>query len=167
MECLSDFDTNKITLMLMAKSTPIIIDPKKEQDKRDKQKKEIRFYRKRVFVEMKDMLRGKFKSDRLRALHNDYVTSIINILKEEDITEILQKEHENDENDEINDINLKTHIDNFNVDEANKDMMKSIGDKESTLDSYVSVKRLYIDKPAFPQVKNVNIKTKAHRYKKI
>ena len=81
MERLSDFDTTKITLMLMAKSTPIIIDPKKEQDKRDKQKKEIKFYRKRVFVEMKDMLRGKFKSDRLQALHNEYVTSIINILK--------------------------------------------------------------------------------------
>ena len=164
MECLSDFDTNKITLMLMTNSTHIVIDPKKEQAKLDKQSKEIKFYRKRVFVEMKDMLRGKFKSDRLQALHNEYVTSIINILKEEDITEILQKEHENYE---FKDINMKKYIDKFNVDEANKDMMKSIGDKESTLDSYVSVKRLYIDKQAFPQVKKVNIKTKAHRYKKI
>ena len=164
MECLSDFDTNKITLMLMTNSTHIVNDPKKEQAKLDKQSKEIKFYRKRVFVEMKDMLRGKFKSDRLQALHNEYVTSIINILKEEDITEILQKEHENYE---IKDINMKIYIDKFNVDEANKDMMKSIGDKESTLDSYVSVKRLYIDKQAFPQVKKVNIKTKAHRYKKI
>jgi len=164
MECLSDFDTNKITLMLMTNSTHIVNDPKKEQAKLDKQSKEIKFYRKRVFVEMKDMLRGKFKSDRLQALHNEYVTSIINILKEEDITEILQKEHENYE---IKDINMKIYIDKFNVDEANKDMMKSIGDKESTLDSYVSVKRLYIDKQEFPQVKKVNIKTKAHRYKKI
>ena len=164
MECLSDFDTNKITLMLMTNSTHIVNDPKKEQAKLDKQSKEIKFYRKRVFVEMKDMLRGKFKSDRLQALHNEYVTSIINILKEEDITEILQKEHENYE---IKDINMKKYIDKFNVDEANKDMMKSIGDKESTLDSYVSVKRLYIDKQAFPQVKKVNIKTKANRYKKI
>jgi len=166
MESLSGFDTNKVTLMYLAKGAYAEEMARTDTERSKQFKKDVRFYRKRVFAEMKEMLRGEFKNDRLRQLHDEYVHAIIQCLKEDDRTEVLQKDYPPPQIESTPAFDGVSNLpDNATVDEANACLMRRSVEPIPTLDDYVQVKRVEVEPASFPRLREVNIRTEAHRSK--
>jgi len=166
MESLSGFDTNKVTLMYLAKGAYAEEMSRTDTERSKQLKKDAKFYRKRVFAQMKDMLRGEFKNDRLRGLHNEYVHTIIQCLKEEDRAEILQKDYPPQTGEQVPAFDGVANLpDNATVEEANACLMRQTIEPMPTLDDYVHVKRVEVEPASFPRLREVNIRTEAHRSK--
>ena len=169
MESLCDFDTNKVTLMYMAKGINTEGINRIDTEKHTQYKKDIKFYRKRVFSEMKNLIRGDFKNDRLRNLHNEYVHTIIQYLKDEDRAEILQKDyppHVTDESTPAFD-GVSNLPDDATLNDANACLMRDNLEAVPTMDQYVNIKRVHVDAASFPKIRELNIRTEAHRSKGI
>jgi hypothetical protein len=166
MESLNGFDTNKITLLLMANCAYIEDIAKYETENRKQDKKDEKFYRKRVFGEIKNMMRGEFRNDRLQKLHSEYVHNIIQYLKDNDRTEIFQKDYpQQDSTPEF--YGVDELPDNITLEEANLSLIRRSVEPVPNLDDYVEIKRVEVDKASFPKLREVNIRTNAHRTKGI
>jgi len=171
-ESLSGFDTNKITMMFLAKQTYNENIKQMKTERAKQYKKDVKFYKKRIYDMMKKLMHNEYPNERIKALHEEYVNAIIHHLKTEDRTDILQKEYIEQNNDiSLNDIPDFTDIPNMSmnatIDEANECMMKKKIEPIATLDNFVNVKRVTVEQPEFPKRKNINIKTKEHRIKGI
>jgi hypothetical protein len=160
-----DFDTNKVTLMFLANSVYQEEVEREEPNLAKERKKEEKFYRKRVFAMMKDMLRGKYPSDELRRAHQSYVHSLINYIKVQDRVDLIQKDYPPKSIDESSD-KQNTLIEDSLI-SANALLMTNlpVNDK-GTLDDFVEVKKCKVTKDVIPpRRKDLNIKTDDHRTK--
>ena len=160
-----DFNTNEITLKFLANSVY-----QEEVDKNTEknikiEKQEYKFYKKRVYRIIKDMMKNKYPNQSLKNAHKDLVKQIIQHIKETDTAELIQKEYPEDLNKSKTATSILT---SYDIDEANKSIMKQTTQDFGTLDNFVNIKKINLTTEIFlPKMKNLNIKTKVHKRKGI
>lgn len=158
------FNTNEITLRLMSNNVykHTITGNMNTQTPTDD---DYNFYRKRILKMMKDMLNNNYPNDEIKKIHMDYTNVLIEHLKMQDITDILQKEHRN------NDTEQKIqHGDpgTFDLATADKSICKDIPSRTTTLDNFVTATTTQTAKRiSLPPKREIDIKTQEHKTKGI
>lgn len=159
------FNQNEVTLRFLANSVYQDVMEKREIE-REPTKSDYKFYRKRAFAMVKDMMRGKYLSEHLKEVHMRYVNELILHMKVQDTTDILQSDYppkspvnkENDDNDSTSSGEI--------VDQANKLMMKDTDAELPTMDDYVTKKIIKVKTPTPPPTRReANISTIEHKTK--
>jgi hypothetical protein len=171
---MSSFDTTQVTLMYLANSVYQEEAAKAEKVSNKEKKEEEKFYRKRVFSMMKSMLKGKYESESLKEAHKSYVSTIIEHIKCQDRCELLQSEYSpktsknKSEKNITNPIfGLETIPEEADLSQADALLMSNkSSEKQPTLDDFVEIRKIKVKKEdPPPRIRNVNIKTEAHRIK--
>lgn len=159
------FNTNEITLRLM--SNHVYKNTINEHTNTNTPTSEdYSFYKKRILKMMKDMLDGKYPNDEIKTMHMDYTNVLIEHIKMEDITDIIQKEHRNNEIDKS--IQQPNAPGTFDLATADKSICKKPQPRTITLDNFVtatsagSAKRI-----SLPSKREIDIKTEEHKTKGI
>ena len=161
------FNQNEVTLRFLANSVYQDVMEKKHVAS-EPTKSDYKFYRKRAFAMVKDMMRGKYPSDYLKDIHMKYVNELINHMKVQDTTDILQsdyppksptnKDPENNDNESTSSGEI--------MEQANKLMMKETDADVSTMDDFVTKKIIKMKTPTPPPTRReANIKTEDHKTK--
>lgn len=159
------FNETEVTLRFLANSVYQEVMEKKTAVK-EPTKDDYKFYKKRAFAMVKDMMRGKFPSKHLKDVHMKYVNELINYMKVQDTADILQSDYPTDElvADEVIDDNVFTCPEL--MEEANKLMMKDLDTGEPTLDDFVTKKVIRIKEPLPPpKIRVADISTDEHKTK--
>lgn len=158
-------DTNSVTLTYL--SNPIY-QTESQKDKRSDAEKlslsneEVRFYKKRVYALSRQLLRGNVGNEKVKKAHDQYVSVAIEYLKMVDTEELLQNEYKSIETDKCEE---ETDSNDFDITAANNVMFPS-RKENSTLDSYVTTKKLYVkENPKPPQRKKLNLQADNLRLK--
>ena len=129
----------------------------------DINKKDKRFYRKRVLNLTKELLLNSPPEclfPDIKLAYVNYVNACIGYFKVIDETDIIQSDHVNLENiitDELTNAQLDENDDLVTVEEANKLMMRSIKINHITLDKFVKVTNRSQYTPIIPQQKDINL----------
>jgi len=160
------FNQTEVTLRFLANSVYQDVMEKKTEVS-DPTKSDYKFYRKRSFAMMKEMMKGKYPSESLKELHMKYVSELINYMKIQDTTDILQSDYppksppkNTDASDDISSSSGEI------MDEANKLMMKESDADVPTMDDFVTKKIIRVKVPVPPPtVRIANIKTDEHKTK--
>lgn len=130
-------------------------------------KKDKKFYRKRILQLTKDLLLN-VQEDNLpydiKFAFENYVIICSQYFKTIDKSDIIQSDYENDDhidnkpnNTLIENVNL--HESSFeNTTEANKWMLRSIKTEKCTLDKFVKIKSITKEQPIIPVQKEINLK---------
>ena len=148
---------------------------------------EKKFYKKRIILLTKQMLKEKYPTKSLRDIHTNYINEIIDYIKQTDTNDILQENYKSiDTNKDTSiDTNVDKDIDTNNRNNINKDTTqcndiditkttvsmfkrnKRDKNKTITLDNFVNYtsKKLDLDLKNIPRIRNINIKTDAHKIK--
>ena len=129
---------------------------------------EIKFYKKRVHALSKDILKGKTNgiNEQVKNAHDEYISSAINYFKMIDTEEILQNEYKHIEEDTCIGTD-NTSYEEFDMNDANNIMFPS-SQETSTLDDYVTYKKVIVKKPQkHPQKIRLNLKEEKLRLKGI
>lgn len=158
------FNTNEITLRLMSnnvyKNTI-----NENMNTQTPTSEDYSFYRKRILKMMKDMLHGNYPNDDIKKMHMDYTNVLIEHLKMQDITDIIQKEHRN------NDVQKQIHNKEpytFDLASADKGICKDTSSRTLTLDNFVTAKTTRTEKRiSLPSKREIDIKTEEHKIKGI
>jgi hypothetical protein len=126
------------------------------------------FYNKRLLNIITNMLEGKYPNDDIKKRHLNYIDGLIEYMKIQDRSDIIQKEHDKqvsfskyeDSSDDK---------DGFDISVANKNMLSvDIGAKQPTLDNFILTKKVIIKEDVVhPVIKTINIKTESHKTKGI
>jgi hypothetical protein len=169
-----EFNTNEITLKFLANSVYKDEVNKNSEANIKLEKKEYKFYKKRVYRIIKDMMKNNYPNESMKNTHTILVKQIIQYIKHLDTAELIQKEYSedlnNNNNNNNNNVNENTTsiLIKDDIDEANKSMMKQSTKDFGTLDNFVNVKKIKLTNKIFlPKKKNLNIKTKQHKRKGI
>jgi hypothetical protein len=127
-------------------------------------REDYNFYRKRVLHMIKDMFKGKYPNEHLKQIHMDYTNVLIEHLKMQDITDIIQKEHQ----ESPNKTDIKPPLQPFDLSDTNKCMYQDNVPKTVTLDNFVtSTSSTELKASHLPSKRIVNIKTEEHKTKGI
>ncbi|RZD41970.1 MAG: hypothetical protein CXT73_04050 [Methanobacteriota archaeon] len=122
--------TNKIDLLYFTNSKARKTIHNNEEKKENKEisinKKDVKFYRKRILQLTKDLLRGTESSIIIKESFNAYINTAIKSFKFEDETEILQEEFKDLEEKKEKDKSNKE----FKSIESDKLMMKDLKNKK-------------------------------------
>lgn len=154
-------DITQITIKYLANN---LYQELNQENKKNVEMKEIKFYKKRLYCLFKEMIKGDYPNDTIKEKHLDYVKSVIEYIKVMDKSEILQKEHTLGKEDELKDSSSNLLTDATQI---NKIIM-NIPKKTNTIDKFVEKKKIKItDEFPIPKIKNINIKSKEHRTKGI
>ena len=153
--------TNNVTLDFLTNPNyqPGLV--KKRPENKVINKKEFKFYRKRVLALTKELFKEEAPTSTLQKAHNNYVSVIIEYLKMIDKRDILQNEYGGDD--------FKKDIyeipEAVNIEEANEAIMNK-PTIISTLDSFVETKQIKIqDTIPPPKKKQINLQTAALKTK--
>ena len=134
------------------------------EEKKITNKKDKKFYKKRIFNLVKEILITKEEPQDLfpdvKYTFDNFVDSCIHYFKSKDNNDIIQSEYKNiEENNIISDL-LESNVDgDYIEDEANKLLMRSIKITNPSLDNFVTKK--YTKSPSeliLPKQKDVNLK---------
>lgn len=162
------FNQTEVTLRFLANSVYQDVMEKKDVVS-EPTKADYKFYRKRAFAMVKEMMRGKYQSDHLKELHMKYVNELIVHMKVQDTTDILQSDYppkisaKTEVNDD--DDNESTSSGEI-VEQANKLMMKETEADLSTMDDFVTKKIIRVKIPTPPPTRReANISTLEHKTK--
>ena len=140
---------NKVTLeYLINKEYNVAIKPDSKIDKKDK-----KFYRKRVFNLTKQLLSNETPPElfpEVKYAFDNYVNHCISYFKTMDSNDILQEDYKNISNDDY------ASDTNSTQEEADKLMMRSIPLKATTLDSFIT-RTVKKDTTIIPQQKEVDL----------
>jgi hypothetical protein len=119
-------------------------------------KKDVKFYRKRILQLTKDLLRGNENSSIIKDSFNAYINTVIKSFKFQDEAEILQEEFKDLEERKKQKCNK-----GFNSTESDKLMMKDlINKKKDNIKNFAIVKtKKNKEKMKTPTQKNINLKT--------
>ena len=164
-----EFNTNEITLKFLANSVYKEEVNKNSEENIKLEKKEYKFYKKRIYRIIKDMMKNNYPNESIKNTHTILVKQIIQYIKDLDTAELIQKEYPEDLNN-TNNVNENTTsiLAKYDINEANKSMMKQQKKDFGTLDNFVNVKKIKLTNEIFlPKKKNLNIKTKEHKRKGI
>ena len=135
----------------------------KQNIKKSIDKKEKKFYRKRILNLTKDLLYNASKiklSPDIKYSFDNYLKCCIDNFKIIDKTDIIQEEYKNLDNYESLEEICSDLDDNINItkEEADKLMMRSIKINNSTLDKFVKKKMIKKENEiVLPQQKNINL----------
>jgi hypothetical protein len=169
------FDTTQITLKYLANNIYQETMDKNKEEVEHLERKEINFYKKRIYVYFKQMLKGKYPNNTLKEKYVDYVKTLIEYIKVTDTNELLQEDYKEleqcteekihiNENEVSSNNTHKTHNTN-----ADKQMLNIVSeDSKNTLKNFVQIKKVKIntvDTLPYPQIKNINIKSDNYRLK--
>ena len=165
---MSEFDATQITLKYLANSIYQETMDKNKEQLNNLERKEIQFYKKRIYVFFKEMLKGKYPNDTLKVKHCDFVKCLIEHIKITDTSEIIQ-EHYNNFVPEKKIFNENIHEPTINNNlDVDKKMFNVENNNKNTLEDFVQIKKVKInaqeDLP-YPKIKNINIKSENHRLK--
>lgn len=160
---MSDAFLNKVTLDCLLNKNMynkyLLSEEKKITNKKDK-----KFYKKRIFNLVKEILITKEEPQDLfpdvKYTFDNFVDSCIHYFKSKDNNDIIQSEYKNiEENNIISDL-LESNVDgDYIEDEANKLLMRSIKITNPSLDNFVTKK--YTKSPSeliLPKQKDINLK---------
>ena len=161
------FNQNEVTLRFLANSVYQEVMEKKTVAT-EPSKSDYKFYRKRAFAMVKDMMRGKYPSDYLKDIHMKYVNELINHMKIQDTTDILQSDYppkspkNEDSKNEDDDSTSSIEV----MEKANKLMMKETDSDITTMDDFVTKKVIKVKTPTPPPTRReANISTVEHKTK--
>ena len=152
--------TNKIDLMYFTNSSArrMMDEKEKEKEKQNKiDKKDVKFYRKRILQLTKDLLRGGKSSNIINESFNAFVETAIKSFKFQDEAEILQKEFEDLEEKKKASKGKKEFVSL----ESDKLMMKDLKNKKNdTIKNFAVVKtKKKKEKIKTPTQKKIDLKT--------
>ena len=152
--------TNKIDLMYFTNnSARRMMDEKEKEKKRQNKidKKDVKFYRKRILQLTKDLLRGGKSSNIINESFNAFVETAIKSFKFQDEAEILQKEFEDLEEKKKASKGKKEFVSL----ESDKLMMKDLKNKKNdTIKNFAVVKtKKKKEKIKTPTQKKIDLKT--------
>lgn len=160
------FNTTEITLKFLANSVYQEMMEQRTAHERPSSEDYI-FYSERVFNMMKEMLDGKYPNNDIKKEHLNYVDTLIEYMKSQDRTDILQQEYSK----QVSFSKYEQHDDDdadnvFDIANTDKGMMNIIESKQPTLDNFVLTKKVIIKEPLPPPViREVDIKTESHKTK--
>jgi hypothetical protein len=158
------FNQTEVTLRFLANSVYQGVMEKKN-NVREPTKDDYKFYRKRAFAMVKDMMRGKYPSDHLKDIHMKYVNELINHMKVQDTTDILQKDYPPKLEHEVKEL-ADSELSDDLIEEANKIIMKELDADGSTMDDFVTKKIIKMKAPTPPPIRReANISTEEHKTK--
>jgi len=157
---------DKLTLQYLI--NPSIINKhtqKEENDLKLEFKEDKEFYRKRIFKLFKDMLNDKFENEILRDYYEEYISSLINYLKEVDTKDLLQEDYMDLS---LNKINNKK-LENKTLSENNSIIFnkEKIIDKQIKMDKFVIRPQKEKKEYLLPKTKDINLKDPRLRRKGI
>jgi hypothetical protein len=123
-------------------------------------KKEIQFYKKRIFQLTKDLLRNKKNNNKVEKAFQNYASICIEHFKFIDKMEIIQKDYENIQN---NDLKKETA---FNIDNSNDLIFKKNKPKIPKITDNIKIKSTKIIKqPIIPKQRKYNLKSEKFKNK--
>ena len=137
---------------------------------------EKKFYKKRIILLTKQMLKEKYPTKSLQNIHTNYINEIIDYIKQTDTNDILQENYKSidtnkDKDIDTNNINKDTtQCNDIDITKTTVSMFKkNKRDKNKiiTLDNFVkhTSKKSDSDLKNIPRIRNINIKTDAHKIK--
>lgn len=152
--------TNKIDLMYFTNNSARRMMDEKEKEKKKQNKidkKDVKFYRKRILQLTKDLLRGGKSSNIINESFNAFVETAIKSFKFQDEAEILQKEFEDLEEKKKANKDEKEFVSL----ESDKLMMKDLRNKKNdTIKNFAVVKtKKKKEKIKTPTQKKIDLKT--------
>jgi len=152
--------TNKIDLMYFTNNSARRMMDEKEKEKKKQNKidkKDVKFYRKRILQLTKDLLRGGKSSNIINESFNAFVETAIKSFKFQDEAEILQKEFEDLEEKKKASKGKKEFVSL----ESDKLMMKDLKNKKNdTIKNFAVVKtKKKKEKIKTPTQKKIDLKT--------
>ena len=161
------FNTTEITLKFLANSVYQEMMEQRTVCERPSSEDYL-FYSERIFNMMKEMLDGKYPNNDIKKEHLNYVDTLIEYMKLQDRTDILQKEYSK----QVSFSKYEQHDDEtdriFDIANTDKCMMNIIESKQPTLDNFVLTKKVIIKDPLPPpSIREVDIKTESHKTKGI
>ena len=158
------FSQTEVTLRFLANSVYQDVMEKKNSV-REPSKDDYKFYRKRAFAMVKDMMRGKYPSEHLKTVHMKYVNELINYMKVQDTTDILQKDYPPGTEKDVKE-EMGSELSDDVVEDANKLMMKELDSNCPTMDNFVTKKIIKVKEPTPPPTRReANISTAEHKTK--
>jgi len=114
---------------------------------------------------VKDMMRGKYPSDHLKTVHMKYVNELINYMKVQDTTDILQKDYSPGTEKEIKEY-MESETSSDVLKDADKLIMKDLDRSSPTMDDFVTKKIIKVKEPTpVPTRREANISTADHKTK--
>ncbi len=124
-------------------------------------KKERKFYRKRLLALNRELLKGTAEVEKsLQKAHDGFVRAAIHHFKMVDKKDILQKDYPPDEEEE----DVPADMD-FDMMEANASIMRTV-EPHPTLDNFVTTKTVKMDTgPPPPKRREINLKSEELRTK--
>lgn len=131
-------------------------------------KKDLLFYRKRIFQMTKDLLRFKKINNEVELAFQDFVNICINHLKIIDTNDIIQSEYEEIIDDVKNESSLTN--DNISLEEIDELIMNKPEIKENKIEDSLNITVKRENKKEvriIPKQKNINLKDKTLREKGI
>lgn len=131
-------------------------------------KKDLLFYRKRIFHMTKDLLRFKKINNEVELAFQDFVNICINHLKIIDTNDIIQSEYEEIIDDVKNESSLTN--DNISLEEIDELIMNKPEIKENKIEDSLNITVKRENKKEvriIPKQKNINLKDKTLREKGI
>ena len=123
-------------------------------------KKDIQFYKKRIFQLTKDLLRNKKQNNKVEKAFQNYASICIEHFKFIDKMEIIQKDYKNIQN---NDLEKKTA---FNIDKSNDLIFKKKKPRIPKITDNIKIKSTKIIKqPIIPKQRIYNLKSEKFKNK--
>ncbi len=124
-------------------------------------KKERKFYRKRLLALNRELLKGTAEVEKsLQKAHDGFVRAAIHHFKMVDKKDILQKDYPPDEEEEDGPADM-----DFDMMEANASIMRTV-EPHPTLDNFVTTKTVKMDTgPPPPKRREINLKSEELRTK--
>lgn len=172
---MNNFDTTQITLKYLANNIYQETMNKTKDENEILERKEIKFYKKRIYTMFKEMIKGKYPNDTLKEKYDEYVKSIIEYIKFTDKYELIQQDYKQLDDCESSlddDVSLNKFKDEYEANslDINKKMMNIKPEGNNSLDNFVQIKKVKIntnekDVIPFPKIKNINIKSNDYRTK--
>lgn len=161
------FNQTEVTLRFLANSVYQDVMEKKSTVI-EPSNNDYKFYRKRAFAMMKNMMRGEYPSEHLKTVHMKYVNEIINYMKVQDTTDILQKDYPPGTEKKFKDFKeyMESEPSEYVLEDANKLIMKELDNNGSSMDNFVTKKIIKVKKPPpAPARREANISTADHKTK--
>jgi len=146
-----DFKLNTLQYL----TEPSRLDKFNKTEKNTIHDKDIEFYKKRIYLTTKKLLRNKRINPSVENAFNEYVATLIKYFKIIDTNDILQED--------LNNIQVRNNTNtemNANIEyEANEMMMNNANDNDGTLNTFVKMnKNKNHEKIIMPEKKKINLK---------
>ena len=150
-----DFKLNTLQYL----TEPSLLEKINKTEKNTTLDKDIEFYKKRIYITTKNLLRNKKVNSSVDNAFNEYVATLIKYFKITDTNDILQEELKNIQRKN----NTKTEMNNNIESEANEMIMNNVNDNDDingTLNNFVKMKKKKKEREKIfmPEKKKINLK---------